>query len=656
MSEVHSNAYETEVGAALRSDEGQVVVFKLAEEEFGVEIDTVQEIVRLPEITPVPGSPDFVAGICNLRGNVLPVIDTRLRFGMGARERTDQNRLLVVETGGTQSSLIVDNMREVMRMSQSLVEPPPLVCRGVDREFLSGIVKIDEGKRLILMLDLDEVVALDMASQEEGKGSLALREEGGDKHEESVEEDQLVSFRVAGEEFAFDIAKVREILKVTQVTAVPNVPGYVKGLFTIRSNLLPILDLRGMLGLPSLISERHAILDKAVAEDNGWADLLRSAMESKQPFSGALDARKTVFGKWLEEYNTSSVEAETVAKRLKRARAQLYGAAHHALELGEEDSGKAVAYHEEKIAPLLKIVTDNINELKEVMASTISEDQRALVVETAAMNIGYLVDWVDEVLRIPRSVIDETPSMASSRRKELKAVAKLDNGERLIMIMDESALASEEAKKVLSEMKEEKQVKAAGREERSLAQQSMDEQQLVTFSINKEEYGVRIMKVQEINRATEITAVPRAPRFVDGVTNLRGNVIPVINIRELFGLQDKEVDDRTRIIIVDMGGGKTGLRVDRVNEVLRLPTRDIEKTPSIVVSGGTNKYMEGVCKMDKGKRMIVLLDVEKILDEEELRALSAVMEEPDPREPLSDIDSGEKGDGEEESSKLEIAE
>jgi purine-binding chemotaxis protein CheW len=161
-------------------------------------------------------------------------------------------------------------------------------------------------------------------------------------------------------------------------------------------------------------------------------------------------------------------------------------------------------------------------------------------------------------------------------------------------------------------------------QEKSLAQQSMSEEQLVTFTINREEYGIRIMQIQEINRLTEITSVPRAPYFIDGMTNLRGNVIPVINVRELFGLENKEVDDRTRIIIVDIAGNKTGLRVDQVNEVLRLSKHDIENTPAIITSGKSNRFMDGVCKLDGGKRMVMLLDVEQVLDQSELQSMSSL--------------------------------
>ncbi len=616
------------------SDERQLVVFRLVQEEFGVEIGNVKEIVRMPEITPVPRSPDYVAGICNLRGNVLPVIDTRIRFSLEARKSTDHTRLLVVENGGVQTSLVVDSVREVMRMLDLQEEPPPPVCRGIDRQFLSGVVKADSGERLILKLNLDEVLASDM---EAGAAEAETTDHQADPSSvfdgATVAEEQLVSFKVAEDEYAFDIDKVSEIINIREITAVPNVPGYVKGLFTIRKHLLPIIDLRELLGLPSLISERRDAIDRASETQQGWVENLKHILEAGAHFTGSMNPKETAFGLWLETYKTSSIEIESIIKRLKKGRSDLYNFGAEALELRKTSKQEAMSFFSERISPQLKIVIDIMGELKNALEGHILEDQRALVVESDSMTIGYLVDWVDEVLRIPRSVIDETPAVASSDRKEVKGVAKLDKGERLIMIMDEAALISHETSRILSERIQKDEAGdddgARDAEKKSLAQQTMDEEQLVTFTINTEEYGIRIMQVQEINRIAEITAVPRAPYFVDGMTNLRGNVIPVINIRKLFALDDRKADDRTRIIIVDIGGNKTGLRVDQVNEVLRLSKRDIEKTPNIVVSGGINKYLEGVCKIDHGKRMVILLNVEKILDEKELMNLTEMVKGPD---------------------------
>ncbi len=609
----------------LIGDEDQVVVFRLAEEEFGVNINSVKEIVRLPEITPIPRTPDYVSGICNLRGSVLPVINSRIRFSMEEENITDHTRLLVVESGGQLTGMVVDSVREVMRMNRAQKESSPAVCKGVDREFLDGVLKVDQGRRLILMLDMKEVLSLDTASGQ-GTKNIASDAQAMQKEKKKAEiEEQLVSFKLAGDEYAFDIANVREILKISSVTSVPNVPSYVRGLFTIRNHLLPIIDMRELLGLPSMISERIEYLDQGFEEDANWVDNLRHVLESGSYFNSVRNAKASEFGQWIETYKSTSIEVESVVKSLKKARANLYNSGMRALDMREKDKKDALSFLEENTRSCLKIVSDHLLRFKKVLEKHICEDQRALVVEVDSITVGFLVDWVDEVSRIPQSVIDETPAMAASDRKELRAVAKLEQGRRLIMIMDEKALLSSETSRAIKKLEKQNAEKENTEDEmKSLARQSMDEVQLVTFSIAGEEYGIPIMQVQEINRASDITSVPRAPEFIDGMTNLRGNVIPVINIRNLFDLEELEVSDRTRIIIVDIGGSKTGLRVDGVNEVLRLSRQDIEVTPHVVTSAGANAFLEGVCKIDEGRRIVMLLNVEKILDENELQALEKV--------------------------------
>ncbi|MEE4355984.1 MAG: chemotaxis protein CheW [Desulfococcaceae bacterium] len=609
----------------LIGDEDQVVVFRLAEEEFGVNINSVKEIVRLPEITPIPRTPDYVSGICNLRGSVLPVINSRIRFSMEEENITDHSRLLVVESRGQLTGMVVDSVREVMRMNRAQKESSPAVCKGVDREFLDGVLKVDQGRRLILMLDMKEVLSLDTASGQ-GTKNIASDAQAMQKEKKKAEiEEQLVSFKLAGDEYAFDIANVREILKISSVTSVPNVPSYVRGLFTIRNHLLPIIDMRELLGLPSMISERIEYLDQGFEEDANWVDNLRHVLESGSYFNSVRNAKASEFGQWIEAYKSTSIEVESVVKSLKKARADLCNSGMRALDMREKDKKAALSFLEENTRSYLKIVSDHLLRFKKVLEKHICEDQRALVVEVDSITVGFLVDWVDEVSRIPQSVIDETPAMAASDRKELRAVAKLEQGRRLIMIMDEKALLSSETSRVIKKLKKQNAEKEDTEDEmKSLARQSMDEVQLVTFNIAGEEYGIPIMQVQEINRASDITAVPRAPEFIDGMTNLRGNVIPVISIRNLFDLEDTEVSDRTRIIIVDIGGSKTGLRVDGVNEVLRLSRQDIEVTPHVVTSAGANAFLEGVCKIDEGRRIVMLLNVEKILNENELQALENV--------------------------------
>jgi purine-binding chemotaxis protein CheW len=152
----------------------------------------------------------------------------------------------------------------------------------------------------------------------------------------------------------------------------------------------------------------------------------------------------------------------------------------------------------------------------------------------------------------------------------------------------------------------------------SIKKQDAELQQLVTFSIGDEGFGVDILKVQEIIRTMEITKVPRAPEFVEGVINLRGKVIPIIDLRMRFGLTTREHDKHTRIIVIEINNMIVGFVVDSVSEVLRIPASTIEPPPP-VVSGLESEYISGVGKLED--RLLILLDLDRLLSGEERNAL-----------------------------------
>ncbi len=133
--------------------------------------------------------------------------------------------------------------------------------------------------------------------------------------------------------------------------------------------------------------------------------------------------------------------------------------------------------------------------------------------------------------------------------------------------------------------------------------------QLVTFHLGSEEYAIDILKVQEITRMVEITSVPNAPDYIEGVINLRGKVIPVINLRKRFGLGPRNADGNSRIIVVDIGT-TVSLIVDSVSEVLRLYSDNVEPPPPITTKNG-GEYIKGIGKLPN--RMLILLDIERCL-------------------------------------------
>ena len=138
--------------------------------------------------------------------------------------------------------------------------------------------------------------------------------------------------------------------------------------------------------------------------------------------------------------------------------------------------------------------------------------------------------------------------------------------------------------------------------------------QLVSFNIGEEEFGVDILKVKEINRMSLITKVPNAPVFVEGIINLRGKVIPIIDLRKKLGLSKKDSDMHTRIMIIELDNQTIGFIVDSVNEVLRI-SKSVTEEPPRMVSTIDSQYITSIGKLDD--RMLILLDLGKILVGEE---------------------------------------
>ena len=140
-------------------DGRQYVSFVLDDEEYGIEIMKVQEIIRFVQLTRVPHSSEFVEGVLNLRGRVIPVVDLRKRFGLTEHERDRSTRIVVVEVSGRTIGMIVDGVSEVIHIEASEIEPTPPLCSKVDAEFIHGMGKVDD--RLMILLDIDRILTSD---------------------------------------------------------------------------------------------------------------------------------------------------------------------------------------------------------------------------------------------------------------------------------------------------------------------------------------------------------------------------------------------------------------------------------------------------------------------------------------------------------------
>ena len=507
--------------------DNQFVTFSVSGELFAVPMGPVQEIIRVPEVARLPLAPPSLAGLSNLRGRVLPIVNLRQIFNIEDREHDDATRALVIDIGQP-LGFVVDRVSSVISVEPGEMQSASAVQSIAQADYLTGVIQRtlpDGSTQLLMALDFDHLVRETFAQLRAraagggASGRSGLDDRGGMSTPVEVagsDDLRLVSFTVSEQEYAIDIADVQEIVQVPEsITALPNAAHHCLGVISLRQRLLPLVSLRGLFGLPM-----HE----------------------------------------LDEHN------------------------------------------------------------------------RIVVVSLAGRGqVGLVTDSVKEVLSVPRSQAEAMPGILSRGHdmQEFSSICRLEGGKRLVSIIDSSKLLGIPAMQEVmdssvdrvgaetnqgSMMNQEKNADAA----------TDDDAQVVIFRLGAEEFGVPIMSVQEIVRVPEsLTKVPKTPSFVEGVINLRGTVLPVIDQRVRLGMQAIERNDRQRIMVYTLGGMRTGFIVDSVAEVLRIPRSHIERSPEL--SDEQSRLITQVAKLDKDKRLVMLIEPSQLLGGREIGAMQSMM-------------------------------
>ncbi len=500
---------------------GQFVAFNIDSESFAFPMKSVIEIIRVPDTVQVPLTPSSLLGLANLRGSVLPVLDLRRLLRLPEIEHTDATRVLVADCGKS-VGLVVDRVERVLSVESENIESSEGVQTTVNADLLTGIIKNgNNGNRLTQLLDIKKAVHLEFETDH--TMTAGSDELFADSHkrmtrgqpEESAEDDtaQLVNFVLDGQEYAFDIADVEEIVRVPdKINRVPCSDNHVLGIINLRNRLLPLVSLRRMFSLPEAPMEDHN-----------------------------------------------------------------------------------------------RIVVVNLRENGGVQAS-----------------VGIVVDQVREVLRVSSDVQDEMPSLLKRGEElaEVKGVCRLDDGKRLVsMLSTDRMFQRSDVQAALEAAKESEDRMASSGEGIQSDERTDDETQLVVFHLNDQEYSVMVEFVQEIIRVPEeMSRVPKTAEFIEGLVNLRGTVLPVLDMRVRFGLDRIDQNERQRILVLNLNGVRTGFIVDSLSEVLRVSRSVVETSPKL--SEEQSRLMGQVAKFDGGKRMILILDAKELLDEHELDTIA----------------------------------
>ena len=489
---------------------------------------------------------------------------------------------------------------------------------------------------------------------------------------------QFVTFIAGDEVFAADMVPVKEIIRVPQVVRVPLAPAALEGLANLRGKVLPIISLRRLFGFPELPhddSTRALVVD--VGQPLGFVvDRVSSVVGVDASHIEDVGSIKTTVNTEMLSSLIKDVGGHAMimvldfAKVIEREFSQIAaiskntgvaGAAQANLQNEEEDSSdelqlvsfdvdgqeyaiaiedvqeivqvpEAVIHVPRSESHVLGVMTlrsrllplVNLRSMFALPHRDLDEKSRIVVLTLGGVSVGVVVDAVSEVLRVSKSGVDALPAMLAREGNlaEVTSICRLDNGKRLVSIVTARNLFGHSViKEALSAVNESEL--DSDREDTKQGDNLDDDEQVVIFRLDKEEFGAPIASVQEIVRVPEqLIRVPKAPSFVEGVINLRGTVLPVIDLRLRLGLKQVERTDRQRIMVFLISDVRTGFIVDQVAEVLRIPKAAIEPAPQLSAEQGL--LLSRMANLEKQKRMVQLLDPPYLMGKKELVALAAV--------------------------------
>lgn len=501
--------------------------------------------------------------------------------------------------------------------------------------------------------------------------------------ENELDEDsgqQFVTFHVAGEAFGLSMSQVAEIIRLPTTVSVPLTPEALVGLANLRGNVLPVLDLRRILKLDEaeysdatrvlvadagnpvgLIVDRvskvinvdEASIEKAdgvktatdstllsgvIREDEKLVQLLDVEQLIKQDFSSIIAKAKGADGADIgnsassdsndEEEDAGQLVSFNIAEqeyafdlmaveeivRVPEGIAEMPSTDHHVLGMIDLRG---------RLLPLV-----SLRRMFDLDEQALGEHNRILVIAVRSVagimnSVGIVVDEVREVLSVPMNARDKVPALLSSGDgdSDISAVCRLDGGKRLVSILSEHEMFEDQAIQaaVAANKQENKTMNENSTADADEGSED-DDTQMVVFKLAEQEYGVTIDDVQEITRVPdEMSKVPKTAEFIEGMVNLRGTVLPVLDMRTRFDIERMKRNDRQRILVLNLDGVRTGFIMDSVVEVLRLNRNSIEDSPDL--SDDQTRVMGRVVNLKEDKRMIQVLDVHELLSKKEEEAL-----------------------------------
>jgi len=467
--------------------------------------------------------------------------------------------------------------------------------------------------------------------------------------------------------FSIKIDYVEEIIHLPQITKVPLSEDFIIGISNLRGEIAPIVDLKKRIKgnyielndlsrvivvnlggeKTGLLIESISSIEEVEGEKITSADkfegisskFLEGIYETpKGDLVGIVNLKEIILfesrGKELKQEKTAFEDKEVEDKSVERygkkiltfrVRGQIFAVEiDFSREIIEKPKIEEIPTKSKDIIGVFNLREEiipvvDLRRKLEIEDDTQQDDEhidKIIVFTYYGSIIGLLVNEVEEVLDPLKSEIMPVPNTFDDFSKRfVKAIYHTERSGEIVFVLDEKSILTEEEIEDIDKFKKESEDKAVIMER--------EEAKIAVFNIGEEEFGFPIEKINEINRLPEITSVPKSAKFIEGIINLRGEIIPVVNLRERLGFERKELDEDEleRVIIVEIGGQKTGLMVDRVKEIKAIDNSMFKEVPQFLKTSVERDVIERIVNVESEGRIITILSVDNILTKEEKREL-----------------------------------
>ncbi len=489
--------------------------------------------------------------------------------------------------------------------------------------------------------------------------------------ETDLTSEELLVFRIAGEAFGLVLSAVAEIIRLPSLVHMPLVPPSLLGLANLRGIVLPVVSLRALLRLPDMeaneltrviVMRGDSPVGVVVDRVDRLLALAADRIEKDDSGAGTTDAA-LLDGVVKGGEGDSPIKVLSPSRLLNGQFVRLGIAATSAasaapLAIGPSAGAPAralislLSFHlsqQEYALPLDRVreiipLPDHIAELPRpetaVLGVVTLRDRLLPLVSLRALlglpaddlygqrgkvvvmsigqgAIGLAVDSTREILRLDPDTVDPAPALLTRGEgdAEIVSICRLDDGRRLVALLSADRLfRSDLVRRIVDDQ-------AAGETGLQTEANAMADEQFIIFRLGQQEYGIPISAVGEIARPPErLTRLPKAPAFIDGVMNLRGSVVPVVDLRRRFDLGVTEQAAARRILMLEIGGVIAGFLVDSVSEILKVTTDAICPAPEL--SPEQMRLISRVINLEASGRLILLVDPAELLDQVEADLLA----------------------------------